>query len=212
MNLSEPIPIYRLMHVDNLSVCLKRGGLHAPHSVPENGLSYRTIHNIEIQQVRRARHIKCGPEGTVHDYVAFYFGPRPPMLLQLHTGKVPGYDQGQEPLIYIVSTVQSVVEAALDFVFSDGHGIAIYTQWFDKLEHLDKVDWDTVYANYWADTTEDMDRQRRKQAEFLIYEFCPWDIVSCIGVLSDSVKIKVEKILNQYAMITPVQIQRQWYY
>lgn len=74
------------------------------------------------------------------------------------------------------------------------------------------MDWNTVYANYWADTNEDMDRQRRKQAEFLVYQSCPWDIVSSIGVLSDSVKIKVEKILNQYAMITPVQIQRQWYY
>lgn len=212
MSLSEPIPIYRLMHVDNLSVCLKRGGLHAPHSVPENGLSYRTIHNIEIQQVRRARYIKCGPGGTVHDYVSFYFGPRPPMLLQLHTDRIPGYDQGQEPLIYVVSTVQCVIEAGLDFVFSDGHGIATYTQWFDNLEYLDKVDWDAVYANYWADTTEDMDRQRRKQAEFLIYESCPWSIVRYIGVLSDKIKNKVEDILSQHIITTPVKIKRQWYY
>lgn len=144
MKLDEPIPIYRLMHVDNLPVCLNRGGLHAPHYVPENGLSYTAIHNIDIQQIRRVRYIKCGPGGTVHDYVGFYFGPRPPMLLQLHTGQVPGYDQGQEPLIYIVSTVQSVIEAGLDYVFSDGHGIAAYTQWFSNIEDLDKVDWNTV--------------------------------------------------------------------
>ena len=210
--MTESIPIYRLMHVDNLPICLERGGLHAPHYAPENGLSYTTIHNVDIQQVRRARYIKCGPGGTVHDYVAFYLGPRPPILLQLHTGKVPGYDQGQEPLIYIVSKVQSVIEAGLDFVFSDGHGIALFTQWFDNIKDFDKVDWNTVYANYWADSTEDMDRQRRKQAEFLVFQSCPWDIVSCIGVLSESMKIKVERILNQQAIATPVQIRNQWYY
>ena len=111
-----------------------------------------------------------------------------------------------------MSKVQSVIEAGLDFVFSDGHGIATFTQWFDNIEDFGKVDWDTVYANYWADTTEDMDRQRRKQAEFLVYHSCPWDIVSCIGVLSENMKVKVERILNQLALANPVQIQKQWYY
>lgn len=37
---SVPIPttIYRVMHVDNLSVCLERGGLHAPNHAPDDGL------------------------------------------------------------------------------------------------------------------------------------------------------------------------------
>ena len=89
------------------------------------------------------------------------------MLLQLHTGRVENYDEGQEPLIYAVSTVETIAQAGLDFVFSDGHGIAAFTQWFDDLNDLDKVDWDMAYADYWADTVDDMDRQRRKQAEFL---------------------------------------------
>ena len=102
MPLPRPTPIYRLMHLDNLSVCLERGGMDAPNHTPNDGRIYRTIHDIEIQQ------------------------------------------------------------AQLDFVFSDGHGIAAFTQWFDNVTELNQIDWDVVYADYWADTIADMDRQRRK--------------------------------------------------
>jgi len=171
------------MHIDNLAVCLQRGGFHAPNLVPDDGLNYRTIHNIEIQKVRHQRLIPCGSGGTVHDYVSFYFGALSPMLLQLHSGKIQGYDEGQEPIIYIISTVEEVVKESLKFVFSDGHGIAAFTSWFDDLTHLDQVDWDMVNQKYWADNIDDMDRQRRKQAEFFIHKFCPFEAITEIGVL-----------------------------
>ena len=91
--------------------------------------------------------------------------------------------EGQEPLIYLVSTVEAIHQAQLDFVFSDGHGIAAFTQWFDDVTKLNQIDWDVVYADYWADTIADMDRQRRKQAEFLVYRFCPWEVLIHIGVI-----------------------------
>ncbi len=212
MPMPQPTPVYRLMHVDNLSVVLDRGGMHAPNHPPEGGHDYRAIHNMDIQKVRRQRPIPYGPGGTVHDYVAFYFGPRSPMLFQLHTGWVENYDEGQEPLIYAVSTVEAIAQAGLDFVFSDGHGIAAFTQWFDDLDDLDKVDWDMAYADYWADTLDDMDRQRRKQAEFLVHRICPWNVINLIGVLNDDVKGKVEEILDRNNLSTPVEVRRQWYY
>lgn len=212
MPIPRPTPIYRLLHLDNLALALEQGGMHAPNITPESGQGYRTIHNLEIQKVRRARPTPCGPGGTVHDYVAFYFGPRSPMLLQLHTGRVENYDGGQEPLIYAVATVEAIAQARLGFVFSDGHGIAAFTQWFDDLRDLDKVDWETVYADFWADTVEDMDRQRRKQAEFLVHRFCPWEVIQRIGVLNDAVKSRVERILDRHHLSTPVEVRRQWYY
>jgi hypothetical protein len=81
-----PTPIYRFIHFDSLRVCLQRGGLHAPNHTPEDGLLYRTIHNEDIQRERQVTRIPCGPGGTVHDYVAFYFGYLSPMMFQLKTG------------------------------------------------------------------------------------------------------------------------------
>jgi len=200
--------------VDNLPVILQRGGLHGPNHVPNDGLIYRTIHNVDIQNVRQVRRIPLGLCGTIHDYVPFYLGPRSPMLYQLHTGWVAGYTEGQSPLIYLVSTVQAVVKAGLRWVFSDGHGIAIFTSWFDNLADLAKVDWDTVYARLWRDTVDDMDRQRRKQAEFLVHEFCPWEVIQEIGVIDGVALAQVEAILKQFDanMRRLVHIHGEWYY
>jgi hypothetical protein len=59
---------------------------------------------------------------------------------------------------------------------------------------------------------EDMDRQRRKQAEFLVHRFCPWEVIQRIGVLNEAVKSRVERILDRHHLSTPVEVRRQWYY
>lgn len=48
--MKTPVPtrIYRITHIDNLRLCLKRGGLFAPKHEPNDGLVYRTIHNEDI--------------------------------------------------------------------------------------------------------------------------------------------------------------------
>jgi hypothetical protein len=130
-------PIFRITHMDNLSTLLRRGGLHSANHTPNDGLPYRTIHNPDIQNARHARPVPCGSGGTMHDYVPFYFGYLSPMLLMLKTDRVPGYNEGQGPIIYLQTTIQAVLDAGRRFVFSDGHGIAAYTNWFDDLARLD---------------------------------------------------------------------------
>lgn len=214
MTVPTPTPIYRVMHVDNLRICLQCGGLCAPNHTPNDGRTYRTIHNLDIQDQRRVTRIPCGPRGCVHDYVAFYFGYLSPMMLQLKTGQVEGYNEGQEPLIYLVSAVEAVANDTVNFVFSDGHGIATFTQWFDDLSNLDGVDWSMVYQRYWSDNINDMDRQRRKQAEFLVHRFCPWELVQEIAVIDRERKRQVELILEEFMdiMHKPVQVRANWYY
>lgn len=149
----------------------------------------------------------------MHDYVPFYFGFLSPMLFQLKTNRVPDYTEGQEPLIYLVSTAQDVA-ANHDFVFSNGHGIAAYTEWFSDLGKLNEVDWNMVYQRYWLDSIQDMDRQRRKQAEFLVHRACSWALVHEVGVVNDKMKAQVEGIIAGFsaALYRPVHIRRNWYY
>ncbi|MBD3884903.1 DUF4433 domain-containing protein [Phormidium tenue FACHB-886] len=61
--------------------------------------------------------------GTLTDYVPFYFAPCSPMLYAIHQGNVPTHSDGQEGVIYLGSTVETVQQANLSFVFTDGHGI-----------------------------------------------------------------------------------------
>lgn len=211
-----PIPtlIYRMVHIDNLDVLLRRQALHAPHQTPQDGLIYRTIHDTDVQAKRHLQPVAVGSGGTIHDYVPFYFGPRSPMLLQLHTGRVAGYTERQDPLVYLVSSVQAIIAGGCRFIFSDGHGLATFTQWFTDPSDLDKVDWTAVNARQWNDTVQDMDRQRRKQAEFLVFQDCPWSAVITIAVLNDTVEAQVEAIVARHApaLRRSVAIHPEWYY
>jgi len=70
-----------------------------------------------------------------------------------------------------------------------------------------------VYADRWYDTVEDPDRQRRKQAEFLVYRWCDWRLIDKIGVFNEAIKMRIEKIFQEYPqMFRPVQIHKEWYY
>jgi hypothetical protein len=206
--------LYRIVHIENLPTLLRRGGLHAPNSTPNDGLQYRTIHNPNVQASRSVSSIPCGPGGTIHDYIPFYFGPLSVMLLNLHTGRVPGYDEGQSPIVYLVSSIERVVAAGRPWVFSDGHGLAALSSWYDRAEELDQVDWELVGQRYWADSPEDNDRQRRKQAEFLVWQHLPWTAIAGIGVLNAAAKAAVQSTLAGFptAAATRVLVKRDWYY
>lgn len=210
----NPTSLYRIIHIDNLPQLLARGTLHAPNFTPEDGLVYRPIHNVAVQTNRHQKIIPCGPGGTLHDYLPFYFGPLSVMLLNLKTGRVDGYTEGQEPLIYLVTSVQHVHQNNDRFVFSDGHGLANYTSWYDDLADLDKVDWDIVNARYWSDTWADGDRKRRKQAEFLIWKNLSWSMIVRIGVLNVAMEQRVRHILSTFPQcnVPRVAVRPDLYY
>jgi hypothetical protein len=59
-----------------------------------------------------------------------------------------------------------------------------------------------------------MDRQRRKQAEFLVHQFCPWTLIREIGVMNNAAKMDVEAVLRNFDanQNRPVKIRSGWYY
>lgn len=199
--------IYRIVHVDCLPTLLKRGALHAPNFTPTDGLPYRLIHDASVQANRRVKQVPCGPRGTVHDYVPFYFGARSVMLLKLKSGQVAGYSEGQAPLIYLISTAQTIEAAGNGFAFTDGHGLANFTSWFDDLARLDAIDWPLLSSQYWNDTPQDNDRQRRKQAEFLVHQSVDWNLIGAIRVFNFDMKTRVEGILKAYPQRKQIEVK-----
>jgi len=210
----NPTLIRRFIYLPNLAVYLKQGGLHAPNTLPPNS-GWIPTHNTDLQSARGNTMIFCGPRGTIHEYIPFYFGTHTPMMLQLHTGQVNGYEHGQKELIYLVSTAQAVQGNGLSFVFSDGHGYTAYTKWFDDLAQLCQVDWDAVGRRYWGapnDPTGEL--QRKKQAEFLVHRFMDWAMVDEIAVYDAFHQQQVQALLDAYgAEHRPlVVVRRNWYF
>ena len=67
-------------------------------------------------------------------------------------------------------------------------------------------------ATYWADTEEDGDRKRRRQAEFLMHQFFPWQLIQEIGVINTTIQTQVREILYKINIQTPIKVCSKWYY
>lgn len=207
-----PTPIYHFTNVSNLASILADGGLLAYNAIRQASTDYINIAHQSIQARRATTQVPCGAGGTLHDYVPFYFAPRSPMLYTIEKGNVEGYNQGQRPVIHLVSTAEAVRVANLSFVFTDGHGIITFTEFFDDLSQLNQIDWDVMGSRYWNDTLEDNDRKRRRQAEFLIHNFFPWQLVIEIGVINGTMLAQVDKLLQNATHQPKVTVYRDWYY
>jgi hypothetical protein len=205
--------IYHITHIRNLPSILEAHGLIATSRLHQEQIDYVDIAYPGIQDRRAITRVPCGAGGVLHDYIPFYFAPRSPMLYAIHKGNVEGYREGQAPVIHLVCEAEAIEAAEICFVFTDGHAVMGYTGYFDELQDLDlAIDWEIMRARYWADTDEDGDRKRRRQAEFLIHEFCPWTLIQEIGVIDSEIKKKVKEMLRNERHCPPVKVYPSWYY
>jgi len=173
-------PAFRVVHEDNLRLYLERGMLHAANHAPSDGLSWCATHNAQVQGRRASNVVPAGPGGTMLDYIPFHFGPRNLFLYNLHTGRVPGYTEGQEPLVTLVISVEDVVARGLGFVFYDGHALNALSTCYDDPVDLALLDWAAIHGTQFSNA--DPDLKRRKQAEIMIHRTLDWSLVRGIGV------------------------------
>jgi hypothetical protein len=208
----NPTPIYHITHMENLEGIIAKGRLIAQSAQAWHGVDYCNIAHSTIQDRRSQTPVPCGPGGNLHDYIPFYFAPRSPMLYAIHKGSVDGCTAGQNDIVYLVSSAQRVHRSDNRYVFTDGHGIMALSDFYDDLQDLAQVDWQVMKDNYWADTDDDPDRKRRRQAEFLVHHNFDWNLVEEIAVLSQIEKNRVGTILNAATHKPPIIIRQDWYY
>ncbi|KAB8317307.1 DUF4433 domain-containing protein [Tolypothrix campylonemoides VB511288] len=208
-----PTPIYHITPIKNLPSILNSGGLIANSRLKQQRINYLDIAHTHIQERRARKQVTCSAGGFLPDYVPFYFAPRSPMLYAIHKGGVKSYCEGQELVIYLVSEVEAIAANNLTFAFTDGHAVIALSEFYDSLEDLESViDWKIMEETYWADTQEDGDRSRRRQAEFLVHEFLPWTLITKIAVKNSIIAEQVREILQKFNCQTPVRVYSSWYY
>lgn len=134
------------------------------------------------------------------------------MLCSIHGGYVEQYRDGQRPVVHLTCSAEAIAAASLAFTFTEGHAEMAYSTFYEDLVDLDKVDWQVVKSKWWNDTIEDMDRKRRRQAEFLVHDFLPWELVTKIGVIDSGMAEQVNEILRSEAYRPAVVIKGSWYY
>ncbi|WP_431882205.1 type II toxin-antitoxin system toxin DNA ADP-ribosyl transferase DarT [Micromonospora gifhornensis] len=174
----KPTLIKHFTHIDNLPAILAAGRLFADNAV--GGRLAMNVGATDIKASRRERIVTCRPGGVVADYVPFYFAERSPMMYRIacehRDGKAGCYPDGDDPLVYLVSSVERVHEAGLSWVASDGncaHHLSNFCRSLNELEEF--VDWPLMRERIWRNLPEDADRVRRRMVEFLVHRELPVD-------------------------------------
>ncbi len=200
--------IYRIVHVENLHKLLEWGCDWSPQVLKARGLDKHATVHADIMVKRESAVISVPPGGCVADYVAFYFGPRSPMLYAINGGKVEGC-RNQREMVYLVADAESVEQAGLGFVFTDGHAIMRYVLQFNRLADLPKVPWNVIHAHYWNDFP---DGRCRRQAEFLVKDRFPLELVREIGVIDDVTRQQVAAMVAPTPFKPLIRVRREWYF
>lgn len=98
------------------------------------------------------------------------------------------------------------MENGLRWAFSLSNAGSVYFEDRCDLEKLNEVNWNAVQAKDWRQDKE------AKQAEFLIEQRFPWELVSRIGVQSQQIYSKASVARETVAHKPLVEIKREWYY
>lgn len=180
--------------MDNLGFIVRNGLLSA--NFPGNDPSFRRIGDSSLIQTREGLNAPNPPGGSFQDYIPFYLGPRPPTLYKIAKGHEDIEQLPQHEIIYLISSVEVVIQNGLTYFFSDGHARAVTSNFYTDQANLDNLDWETIYSNQWYNTPSDMSRKQRKQAEFFVKDFMPWNCIEMIGVFNNETKKRVQNVLN----------------
>ncbi|HPA47534.1 MAG TPA: DUF4433 domain-containing protein [bacterium] len=204
--------IYHITHIRNLQSICSAGGIFSDLQMKVREVNLNSIAHEHIRQRRASRSVPIAPYGTLGDYVPFYFAPRSPMLYAVRGRQVEGFSGTQNDILYFVSSVEQVIAHKLPFVFADGHAAMGISRFFNDPNDLNQIDWDIMEVQYWRDTDQDPDRKRRRQAEFLVKDFIPWDLFDMIGVFDESIGNQVLEFIHSARHQPEVSVHRDWYY
>jgi hypothetical protein len=205
--------LFHFTHERNLVSIVQTGLLLSDTAAQAAGCISVEVGDRNVKSRRRAMEVSAGPGGCPADYFPFYFAPRSPMLYVISKGQVPEYQEGQSPLVYLVTNVAVVVASGRLWVFSDGNCAAAFSDYSTDLDAMATfVDWEIMKAHMWANTPEDGDRMRRRMAEFLVHDYLPWSCITEVAVRNDAVSQRVRSVLASLGDQTPVRVRTDWYY
>ena len=109
-------------------------------------------------------------------------------------------------MVYIVCRIKDIVAQCPVWCFTDGHAKNKLTEFYNDIKDLIHVDWEIVSTQFWGNDEANMDRMRRKQAEFLVKDCVPVSCVARIIVKTADREAYVKTILSRLAIEIPIYV------
>jgi len=207
--------IYHITHVDNLDAIVHAGEIlsDARRLASPTDCTIIGMSNIKRRRLEEIE-VSCHPGTRVGDYVPFNFCPRSIMLYILYMANHPDltYRGGQRPIVHLQADLHTVIQWARDarrlWAISDRNAGSHLAEFYNSYDDLSMVDWQAVASNDFRR----MDIKEGKQAEFLIYESFPWELVECVGVFDSEMKSQTDEAIGSACHKPLVKTERGWYY
>lgn len=86
------------------------------------------------------------------------------------------------------------------------------TRFYTDEDGFNELDWEVIYAPQWRNTEDDPDRQRKKQAEYMVKDFVPVACFAYLLTFDELSKQKVESLQSVAKTAIPVKISKLAYY
>jgi len=205
------VRLFRIIHIDNVDYLL-RNGMYTRHNEKADP-DYINIGDNDLIANRNDYPVPIDPpNGSLGEYVPFYFGPLSPMLLKIKDGNGGIKKRPQSDIVYVICRLDTVIRQCEEWCFTDGHAKNKMTEFYNDEGNLDEIDWEIVVERYWANTEDDFDRMRRKQAEFLIKHRVPVECISHIIVFDEQKRNLVQEIIDELELNIKVLIHKPYYY
>lgn len=202
--------LFRITHIKNLDFILKNGipcknsHIKDPNFVP---IGYPTL----IEE-RSSVNVPVEPYGVLADYVPFYFTVKSPMLYVITKGNDPEVIKtNPDEIIYLVSSVEKIIEYSLKFVFTDRHARLKHAKFYTQVQDLEKLNWSIINSPNWG-RQYGSERMEIKQAEFLVHRHVPVDALIEIACKDEEKEKLIKEKLNLYNKKIIVKIRRDWYF
>jgi hypothetical protein len=98
--------------------------------------------------------------------------------------------------------------AGRNWCFTNANATAWYTDFYNSVSEVDKIDWQAVESLNFANE----DIKEAKQAEFLMHEFFDFSHFTHIGVCSLGIRDRVSEILKDSGYNPSVAVHKDWYF
>jgi hypothetical protein len=205
-NLSETY-LYRMTHIENIPHILQNGITHSASA--KANPNFVAIGDRSLISTRNSFLLKNGR--LLGDYIPFYFGVRMPMLYVIQNGFNMVTSTPAENIVYCISSVQKIIDLRLDFVFTDGHAVNSLSSQYTNVDvqNIDKlIDKVAINAKFWK-ADNDLDKKRRKEAEFLVLGDISPDGVLSYFTYNENAK---KRIMDFGADVSKVVVKPQCYF
>jgi hypothetical protein len=207
--------IYHITHVDNLAAIAQAGRLLSDSRMMASDSGCTVVGMSDIKRRRlEGIEVACHRGTRVGDYVPFYFCPRSIMLYILHMGNHPSltYRGGQRPIIHLQADLHEAIRWASEngrqWAISDRNAGTYVVEFYNDLAGLDNVDWQAVGSTDFRDPVV----KEGKQAEFLMHDWFPWELIERIGVIDLQRNAQAEQAIGSADHKPLVMVERGWYY